>query len=272
MPAHGWASRSDRPQDAYKSPVNLALAVRGALRATPAVGYNATFAYPVDGLDALCRRIAGETQVRYGMRAVAIDPAERVVRFANGVVERYTTLLSTLPLPVTLAMAGLRVDAATDPHTSVLVLNVGARRGAAGPDDQWIHLPASRAGFHRVGFYDNVDPDFVPPARDGPAPHEHLRRAGLGRRRAARRCGGRRRHGGRRELQDWASSRDVEVADPTWIDVAYTWSWPGSTWCHKPPPARRPRHPRDRPLCACVFQGIAESLHEGFAAGTAVRR
>src|SRR5688572_22648120 len=122
------------PQDAYKSPVNLALAIRGALGATPAVGYNATFAYPVDGLDALCRRIAGETRVRYGMHAVGIDPRERVVRFANGAVERYTTLLSTLPLPTTLAMAGLRVDAETDPHTSVLVLNVGARRGPACPD------------------------------------------------------------------------------------------------------------------------------------------
>ena len=33
-----------------------------------------------------------------------------------------------------------------------------------------------------------------------------------------------------RELQDWGFIEDVEVADPTWIDVAYTWSRPDSDW------------------------------------------
>jgi hypothetical protein len=32
------------------------------------------------------------------------------------------------------------------------------------------------------------------------------------------------------ELQDWGFIGEVLMVDPTWIDVAYTWSWPGSSW------------------------------------------
>jgi hypothetical protein len=37
------------------------------------------------------------------------------------------------------------------------VLNIGGVRGAKCPLDHWLYLPASRAGFHRVGFCSNVD-------------------------------------------------------------------------------------------------------------------
>ena len=261
------------PQDAYKSPVNLALAAQGALTETPAVGYNAGFAYPAAGLDALCHRIAERTTVRYGMRAVAIDPVDRVVRFADGSVERYDTLLSTLPLPRTLAMAGLRVDGPADPSTAVLVLNVGARRGAACPDDHWIYVPASRAGFHRVGFYDNVDPEFAPPADDGRRRVSiYVERAFAGDGSPDRATVDRYVADVVRELQDWGFIEDVEVADPTWIDVAYTWSWPGSTWTSRAVAtlAQHDVHAIGR-YGRWVFQGIAESLQEGFAAGAAAR-
>jgi hypothetical protein len=33
-----------------------------------------------------------------------------------------------------------------------------------------------------------------------------------------------------RELQDFGFIADVDVFDPTWIEVAYTWSWPQSKW------------------------------------------
>jgi hypothetical protein len=33
-----------------------------------------------------------------------------------------------------------------------------------------------------------------------------------------------------RELQDFGYIGDIEVVDPTWIEVAYTWSWPQSQW------------------------------------------
>jgi len=75
-----------------------------------------------------------------------------------------------------------------------------------------------------------------------------------------------------RELQEWEMIGDVEVQDPTWIDVAYTWSWPGSRW-------------RDTAIAALeshgilqigrygrwTFQGIADSVRDGLYAGAAHR-
>ncbi|MCS7123001.1 MAG: protoporphyrinogen oxidase-like protein, partial [Candidatus Aenigmarchaeota archaeon] len=30
------------------------------------------------------------------------------------------------------------------------------------------------------------------------------------------------------ELKNWGYIKEVEVISPTWIEVAYTWEWPGS--------------------------------------------
>ena len=75
-----------------------------------------------------------------------------------------------------------------------------------------------------------------------------------------------------RSSVDWGFIDGAEVVDPTWIDVAYTWSWPGSRWTRLASEAlsRAGVHSIGR-YGRWVFQGIAESLHEGFAAGTAVR-
>ena len=262
------------PQDAYKSPVNLALAIRGAVAETPAVGYNVEFVYPQDGLDTLARRLAAAARVSYGKRAIRIDVHDRAVHFEDGTSVRYEALLSTLPLNRTLEIAGLSVEAEPDPFTSVLVLNVGGRRGAQCPDDHWIYVPASRSGFHRIGFYDAVDPDFVP------APHRRAKdRASLYIERAF--PGGQRPSANEteryadevvRELQDWGFLDAVEVVDPTWIDVAYTWAWPGSTWVRRAMGTLE----QHRVFAAgrygrWTFQGIAESIREGLAAGATLR-
>lgn len=262
------------PQDAYKSPVDLGLAIRGALSDTPAVGYNATFAYPDGGLDVLARRMAAAGRVEYGKRVVRIDLPEHAVHFADGTAQRYGTLLSTLPLNRLLEMASLRTDAPADPFTSVLVLNVGARRGPRCPGDHWIYLPESRAGFHRVGFYDNVDVAFLPASTR--ATHDrvaiYVERAWVGGEHPDEAATRAYADAVVRELQDWDIIGDAEVVDPTWIDVAYTWSWPGSTWVSEATAALR----RADVLAVgrygrWVFQGIAESIREGFAAGVALR-
>ena len=59
-------------------------------------------------------------------------------------------------------MSGLMPQDREDPYSSVLVLNIGAVRGNNCPDDHWIYLPESTSGFHRVGFYSNVDRSFLP--------------------------------------------------------------------------------------------------------------
>lgn len=262
------------PQDAYKSPVDLNLAIRGALSDTPAVGYNTDFAYPEAGLDALSRHLAARADMRFGHRAVRIDPVGRTVEFENGSRQAYDRLISTLPLDTMLALTGL--DAGTaDPHTAVLVLNIGARRGRRCPDDHWLYFGATASGFHRVGFYDNVDPSFLPASvrdrrdrtsiyveRAYPA-HQPPSASEIASYQAAV----------ARELQQWEVIEDVEVSDPTWIEVAYTWSWPGSSWPRKAAALLESHeiHSIGR-YGRWSFQGIAESLHEGFAVGGMLRQ
>ncbi len=253
------------PQDAYKSP-----------RASgPGAGYNAEFAYPANGLDGLIREMAKRCRIRYASTVVAIDPRARMLRLGDGNELAYARLISTLPLDRMLALTGIAVDAPADPRTSVLVLNIAARRGRNCPDCHWSYLPGSAAGFHRVGFYDNVERSFLPRSRrsgeelvslyverafpagarpDGPQCAAYAARAVA-------------------ELQAWEFIGEALLVDPTWIDVAYTWSWPSSAW-------------RSQAIAALdavgivqvgryarwTFQGIAGSIGDGLAAGAAAAR
>ena len=261
------------PQDAYKSPIDPTQVVKGAFGDAASVGYNQTFAYPIDGLDALARRLAEGCQVHYGHEVVRVDPGAKTVAFGNGVVERWDRLLSTLPLNRMLQLTGL--DAGR-PHPSpgVLVLNLGAERGPRCPTDQWIYLASSRGGFHRVGFYDQVDRSFLPASaratgdrtsiyvekaypegqRPGPAAEQALIADVTA------------------QLAEWGWIGAVECADPTWIEVAYTWSWPGSTWVKDGLAALEARgiHQVGR-YARWTFQGIADSIRDGLLAGAALR-
>lgn len=259
------------PQDAYKSPVDLRLVRQGASGEAPPVGYNVTFLYPEAGLDELARQLAARADVRYGKRVVAIDLEAREVRFDDGGSSPFRRLVSTLPLNVTLALAGLAVDAPADPFTSVLVLNLGAVRGPRCPDDHWLYNCRTRAGFHRVGFYSNVDPGFLPRrrrdrvsiyverafpggARPDPAEEAAYARAVVA------------------ELQDWGFIGEAEVVDPTWIDVAYTWAWPGSPWRGQAMARLEAAgvFPVGR-YARWIFQGIADSIRDGLFVGAALR-
>ena len=75
-----------------------------------------------------------------------------------------------------------------------------------------------------------------------------------------------------RELQQWGFLGDAEVVDPTWIDVAYTWSWPGSRWRAA---ALKALEEHDIQMVGryarWVFQGIADSLRDGLYVGAANR-
>ena len=262
------------PQDAYKSPVNFTLAVKGAFDKTPPVGYNATFVYPTEGLNTLAQRMAGRCQVYYGKKAVCLDVQKKEVYFTDNSVVHYETLISTLPLNRMMEMTDLEVDAEPDPYTSVLVLNIGAIRGPQCPDDHWLYIPDSRSGFHRVGFYSNVDASFLPVSSraDEGSVSIYVERAYRG--------------GEKpeeeeiqifsqvvvRELQEWGFIVDAEVVDPTWIDVAYTWSWPGSKWKQQAIEVLEEneiyqlgRYGR------WVFHGIADSIRDGIVVGGVFR-
>lgn len=79
-----------------------------------------------------------QSDIRYGKRAVAIDPAERLVTFADGDVVHYETLVSTVPLPLLVDMlpdvpAPVRADATTLFATVVDLISVGFNRPDVSP-------------------------------------------------------------------------------------------------------------------------------------------
>ena len=157
----------------------------------------------------------------------------------------------------------------------MLVVNLGATKGRACPDEHWIYVPRSASGFHRVGFYSNVDPAFLPaaarPARDRVS--IYVERSFPGGQRPA--DGEIETYCGEivDELRDWGFIERAEVVHPTWIDVAYTWSWPGSRWR-----GEALQILEDQEIYQIgrygrwMFQGIANSIRDGFVAGSSFRR
>jgi protoporphyrinogen oxidase len=260
------------PQDSYKSPVDLRLVRQGATGTAPAVGYNVTFLYPEDGLDGLARRLAQRADVHYGKRAQAIDLEAREVRFDDGTVVPYRRLISTLPLNVMLRLTGLGVDAPADPHTSVLVLNLGAVRGPKCPPDQWLYNCRTRAGFHRVGFYSNVDASFLPRRGRTDRVSIYVERGFVGGARPTEAEESAYARTVVAELQEWGFITSPEVVDPTWIDVAYTWALPRSRWRAQALAALEARdvYPVGR-YGRWIFQGIADSIRDGLFVGGALR-
>lgn len=262
------------PQDAYKSPVKLPLAIEGAFSEAQAVGYNVTFVYPEDGLNVLSKQMAALSDVRYNRKVVALDVDKRVVTFEDGQALAYDSIISTLPLNKMMQMTGLKVDARPDPYTSVLVLNIGATRGKQCPDDHWLYNPDAKSGFHRVGFYSNVDRSFMPRSarKNNDAVSIYIERAYVGGHKPTEAEIQQYCQDVVEELKSWEFIREAEVVDPTWIEVAYTWSWPRSAWKSQALGALEGhgiyqigRYGR------WIFQGIADSIRDGFYAGSSFR-
>jgi hypothetical protein len=168
-------------------------------------------------------------------------------------------------------MTGLAEADVPDPYTSVLVLNIGALRGKQCPADHWVYVPGSQSGFHRVGFYSNVDDSFLP--------HGSADRVSLYVEKSFR--GGQRPNeaeidaytrGVLQELRDWGFIGEAEVVSPSWVEHAYTWTRPASRW-------------RERSIAELEswgiqmagrygtwrFQGIADSIRDGLQAGATWR-
>jgi hypothetical protein len=61
--------------------------------------------------------------------AIRIDVHKKIAYFADGTELPYNTIISTLPLNTMLSITDIQLDATDDPFTSVLVLNLGAKKG-----------------------------------------------------------------------------------------------------------------------------------------------
>ncbi|MCH7518402.1 MAG: FAD-dependent oxidoreductase [Candidatus Dadabacteria bacterium] len=261
------------PQDAYKSPVNPAVVRQGAFdKAPPAVGYNVTYVYPEEGLNTLAQRMALKCDINYDKRVSRISIDKKEVSFSNGSGANYDNLVSTLPLNKAMEMAGLEVDEEPAFYTSVLVLNIGATRGSKCPDDHWLYIPDSDSRFHRVGFYSNVDVSFLPRSsrKNNDRVSIYVERAYKNGQKPSDKEIEAYSESVVNELKSWGFIQEAETVHPTWIDVAYTWSMPGSNWkelaiseLEKHGVYQVGRYGR------WTFQGIAESIEDGFSAGNA---
>jgi protoporphyrinogen oxidase len=249
------------PEDGYKSP------------AAGGRGYNVTFRYPVGGLDRLAARLGEGCDLRYGKRLVAIDGAGRVLAFADGTEFGYDHVVSTLPLHRAAVLAAVDTGE-PDPHTSVLVLNIGGERGPRCPEAHWQYEADSGSGFHRIGFYSNVDSGFLPAdCRNGSHVSMYVERAFANGQSLTTADSDRYVASVVAELQAREYVGAVEVVDASWVETAYTWRTPGSSW-------------RERTIEALAaigvqqvgrygrwhFQGIADSVREGIEVGEGLGR
>jgi len=144
--------------------------VRGALgRTTKAFGYNPSFLYPAGGgIDHLPRAFLPRLRnLTLSTAVVRIDAGRREVDLSNGERIRYSSLISTMPLPVLLecmtdAPAELREGARALRHVSVWNLNLGFS-GPCPLPHHWLYFPEPEFPFYRVGVYSNLCPAAVPP-------------------------------------------------------------------------------------------------------------
>jgi hypothetical protein len=154
----------------------------------------------------------------------------------------------------------------------VLVLNLGAVRGPKCPPDHWLYNCRTRSGFHRVGFYSNVDGCFLPRTGQRDRVSIYVERGFVGGTRPSPAEEAAYARAVVAELQDWGFITSPEVVDPTWIEVAYTWSWPGSRWRAQALACLEARdiYPVGR-YARWIFQGIADSIRDGLFVGGALK-
>lgn len=259
-----------QPQDGYKTPLDIKRMIKGAHTSNVAEGYNVSFVYPKNGLNAITSKLQEKCNIEFNKKVITIDIEKKVLHFEDGSKHQYDTLVTTLPLNVMQNITGLSSRFKQDPYTSVLVLNIGARKGSKEILDHWIYFPNSESGFHRVGFYSNVDVDFLPESkRNGNFLSCYVEKSY---------------HGGQKpspdeieifaasaikELQNIGFIKEPEIVDSTWIDVAYTWSYPDAQWKQEILSAL-PNYdifPVGR-YATWKFQGILESINDGLQLGS----
>jgi protoporphyrinogen oxidase len=143
--------------------------LRGALSPkTPDVHYIDRFRYPNHGgFYAYMKPIHDASDLRMGHEAVHIDPAARVVRFANGATAEYSRLISSVPVRDLVPMiAGtperLLEAAAALAVTSTVVVNIGIDR-VEDSGISWTYLYDEEFLTTRISYPHRFSPYATPP-------------------------------------------------------------------------------------------------------------
>jgi len=236
--------------------------------ATGPAGYNVSFLYPPKGLDVFIDRLSKSCDIRFGKEVVDIDVDRKIIYFKKGKSIRYEKIVSTLPLNKMLEITGIKTNVRRDPFSSVLVLNIGAIKGARCPKEHWLYIPDSKSGFYRVGFYSNVNRSFI----SGPSEwcdervSIYVEKAYNEGNKPTDKEITRYSSSVIRELQKNGFIGDVETLNINWVDVAYTWSWPDSAWKNLAITALKKHDIYQAGRYGLwKFQGIADSIRDGLS-------
>jgi protoporphyrinogen oxidase len=159
-----WARNLDElPADCggrYQCSFDLGLVVAGSNRPVDYPGYNGSFFYPGSGRigsvsDALAASLDG--RIEYKSWVTEIDLKKGVCAAAGGKEVGFKKVISTIPLPQLLSLAGLPVPSEDlFASTQVAAVRVGFR-GAMRCPYHWIYVPDRELPFYRVGFPRNVN-------------------------------------------------------------------------------------------------------------------
>ncbi len=119
--------------------------------------YNGTFTYPSGGaiqyINALLHDLDTE-QIHLNVELQGVDLENKVARTTDGEY-RFEHLVSALPLPRLLEIAGIEFEGELYTYNKVLVFNLGFDR-KGWKEDHWVYIPDPSLRFYRVGFYDNI--------------------------------------------------------------------------------------------------------------------
>ena len=138
------------------------------------MGPNARFGYPLRGgfqalMDGFLPLLRGE--LRLNTQVIALSPLRRTATFGDGTTVRYDHLISTMPLPRLIDLAGdevpddIRAAARALRHVSVRCVNIGVGRPDV-TEKHWIYYPEHTV-FHRIFVQGNASPHCNPPGGFG---------------------------------------------------------------------------------------------------------
>ena len=151
---------------------DLEATIRGALE--PPVtrwGPNSSFWYPKEGgIEALPKGLMAALdpdRVQLDTEVNAIDPAHQSVTTTAGEVFEYQDLISSIPLPVLVRLAGsapdhVRAAASQLRWNTVYTVMLGIRREAIS-DHHWDYFHEDQFTFHRISYPMNFSSTLAPP-------------------------------------------------------------------------------------------------------------
>ena len=134
------------------------------------VGYNSSFYYPsAGGIDHLPQKLASklQTKIHTNHTVTKIDLVAKQVHFANGRVEPYEKLITTLPLDALLGMLheppSLNIAGAKDNLrcTALVNFNLGLNVPDV-TDEHWLYFPEKQYPFYRLGCWSNFTSSMAP--------------------------------------------------------------------------------------------------------------